>query len=398
MCGFLTVIIHESQHHFDLLRTPFGLSVHEKLAREYVAFERWAPTLLENENIFNEPLAEWALSLAPGEEISAQLAGGSPLEQAMFDLRGTIAFDEVRRGAPPRHITDGWGKTEGAIVIRGQAWKPVVVNRLWLTVRTPWDHSYLGPNEVIEGRTFAMCLLYLTHLFGPGDDTREILERYCDTYYETATPYIGLIEMQAGRSLKELLAADISVVVSILYEVIIASWFALHAPVSVEDVDVRQSVATKYLLAARFLSTGGMHGQRNSDDLLELMDREFAPTGALPVRLGLARAAGRAEGARNRVKEAKDTEMRAWYDAILAVIARDLARRIEDGYSCRSGMPDDGNSLRASRFDEGAMDAMELEVATPRVREWYRLRNVVVYTFGNMPEKVAAIRSFFKIA
>src|SRR5271170_5017075 len=32
LCGFLTVIIHECQHHFDLLRTPFGLSLHEKLA------------------------------------------------------------------------------------------------------------------------------------------------------------------------------------------------------------------------------------------------------------------------------------------------------------------------------------------------------------------------------
>ena len=43
LCGFLTVIIHECQHHFDLLRTPFGLSLHEKLARDFLAFERWLP-------------------------------------------------------------------------------------------------------------------------------------------------------------------------------------------------------------------------------------------------------------------------------------------------------------------------------------------------------------------
>ena len=35
LVGGYTAIIHESLHHLDLLRTPFGASVHEKLCREY---------------------------------------------------------------------------------------------------------------------------------------------------------------------------------------------------------------------------------------------------------------------------------------------------------------------------------------------------------------------------
>jgi hypothetical protein len=396
LCGFLTVIIHECQHHFDLLRTPFGLSFHEKLAREYLAFERWLPTLLEHPEIFDAPLAEWLLSRPPGEDVSAQLAKGSLLERAMFDLRGPMAFDEVLRRVPPRRITDGWGMTIGNIVIRGQAWQPITVNRLWLTARTPWEHGYLGPSEVLEGRTLAMCLLYLTYLLGPSDRTREVLQAYCDAYYKGVTKYIGLLEMQAGMPLKELLATDIRTITLVLHEVMIASWYALHAPVTVNDGDVQQSVATKYLLAGRSLAARGPQSPTEPVELLDLMDQKFAPIGAIPVREGLARAAGRAEGTRDRIKEIADPEMRAWYDALLAVIGRDMVRRIQGGYRCRTGMPDDGNSLREGRVDEGANEVMELVPAGGRVLEWYELRERVVYLLGlTAEEKINDLRTFF---
>jgi hypothetical protein len=163
--------------------------------------------------------------------------------------------------------------------------------------------------------------------------------------------------------LEDLLTSDIATITLVLYEVMIASWYALQAPVSVNDVDAQQGVATRYLLAGRFLAAQGWGGQIDVADLLELMDQEFAPLGAIPIREGLARAAGRAEGTRDRIKEVADAEMRAWYDALLAVIGRDMLRRLEGGYRCRSGMPEDGNALRVARFDEGANEVMKLDPA-----------------------------------
>jgi hypothetical protein len=396
LCGFLTLIIHECQHHFDLLRTPFGLSFHEKLAREYLAFERWMPTLLERPELFKAPLAEWLLSRPPGEDVSAQLAKGSHLDQAMFDLRGSVAFDEVFRRVPPRRIKDGWPKSTGNIMIRGKAWQPITVNRLWLTIRTPWDSRYLGPNEVIEGRTLAMCLLYLTYLLGPGDETRAVLQAYCDAYYKDNFRYIGLLEIQAGMPLKELLALDIHTITMVLHEVEAASWYALHGPVSVNEVDVQQGVATRYLLAGRFLEAESWEDQKHVVELLELMDQKFAPIGAISVHDGLARAAFRAAATRDRIEKIADPEMRAWYDALLAVIGRDMKRRLKGGYRYLIGIPDDGNSLREDREEEGANEVMELDPAGDRVCEWYKLRERVVYIIGlAAEEKIHDLRTFF---
>jgi hypothetical protein len=197
--------------------------------------------------------------------------------------------------------------------------------------------------------------------------------------------------------LKELLALDIRTITLVLHEVMIASWFALHAPVSVNDADVKHAVATKYLLAGRFLAVEGWGGQKNLSDLLELMDQKFAPIGAIPVRQGLAQAARRAAGTRDRIEKIADPDMRAWYDALLAVTGRDMVRRIADGYSCPTGTPEDGNALREGRFDEGADEVMALDPAGARVLEWYELRERVVYLIGPMSEKTSALRTFFDL-
>ena len=398
LCAFLSAVMHECQHHLDLMRTPFGLSVHERAAREYLAFERLTPYIVSHPDILDRPLADWILSLGPGTSEEGMLTSPET-RQAEIDLRGVIAFDEFRRGTPARNVRNG-SRNLGTdkLVIRGHSWKLQTVNELWPTINKGVG-GYLSPTDVVEGRALAMCLLYLIDLMGPTAATIATLRAFVEEYYseQGAETYTSLLEIHAGRPVVEIWDLEPREVRGICHDAMWSSWFALHSGVGAHEKDANYNVSMRCLLAAAlFYRSGGNVGEAGLD-AIQGVDSLFAKVGGPTGEMAIANAIDRCDLVLELyVKNIADPTMRAWFQTVLRTIGSELVRRSQHGYRCLSGTPDDGNSLRSARTDFGANEVMSFAPGEKRVAEWFRIRRHVVTKMADADSKRRELRDFFQ--
>ena len=398
VCAFVTAIIHEFLHHMDLLRTPFGASLHEKLCREFVNFERHAPTLLEEPiSFFNQPFADWCQSALTGPDEAMRLQEGSALDQALVSLRGTVAFDEFRRGTMPRHVEEGWnGNTKPLKLAGGRQYEKVTINQVWVSIRIKDGSYYLSPNEIIEGRTLATCLLYLLHLIGEDSAAINVIKKYIDRFNRGLAKNLSLLEILAGQDVATLLKEDISTIKKRLWETVINGWYSLHAPVSAEKSDILQSMTARCTQMARVMRDTDIRSFSTINKFLSTVEDYYASQlNARPIADSLSLSADRLGQTISACQSCKDAELRSWYSKILKVIQNDLIERVADGYELGTGLPPDGNPVRWS--DDGAIRCVELPAASERVHEWYALRQLLITKRGRADEKIARLRGFFEI-
>jgi hypothetical protein len=395
VCAFVTSIVHESFHHLDLLRTPFGASLHEKLCREFLDFERWTPTLLDAPvGFFDQPLADWAVSVAPGPDEARKLHEGSLLDQALVSLRGTIPFDEVRRGTMPRHVVEGWrGNNDLLTLTGGRKYEKVTVNQLWPTLRLKDGSCYLSPNDIIEGRTLALCLIYLLHLLGDDPSAIDVVRRYVDHFYSGQSTYFALLEIHSGTDIATLFNENVDTLKRRLWETAANGWYSLHAPVVVEKDDVLQSMTARCVQAARMMRDTNLFSFSKVSKFLSAIEDHYSSLGARPIENSLKISAQRLNSTISMCDDCRDPEMRNWYHDILRVIRDDLLERIPSGYELGTGLPPDGNPIRWS--DNGAIRCFRLREAPERIIEWYVLRQLLLTKRGRAKEKAQRLRDFF---
>lgn len=395
VCAFITSIVHELIHHMDLLRTPFGASLHEKLCREYLAFERWTPTLLDAPvGFFDQPLADWAVSIASGPSETKKLLEGAMLDQALAYLRGPIAFDEVRRGTMPRHIRDGWGRNIDLLTLTGgRNYEKVTVNQLWATLRLKDEPCYLSPNHIIEGRTLALCLIYLLHLLGEDSSAIDVVRRYVNQFYNGKSTYLALLEILSGTDVATLFNENIDTLKRRLWETAANGWYSLHSPVSVEEDDVLQSMTARCVQAARLMRDTNLFTFSKVSKFLLAIEDYYSRGGARPIGDSFNISAERLNLTISMCDDIKDPQMRNWYHDILRVIRDDLLERIPSEYELGTGLPPDGNPIRWA--DNGANRCFRLRDAPERVTEWYVLRQLLLTKQGRAEEKMERLRDFF---
>lgn len=402
--GFVSCITHEWTHHFDLLGTPFGANYHAKLCREYLAFQRWVPTLISSgAALFDFPLSDWLASEPAGPDAASRLMQSGPLGQALVDLRGPVMFNEVMRGAFPRRIRVGWGEHTEIPTVRlanGREYEKVNVNQLWSTIRSESTFSYVGPHEILEGRALVMNLLFLWHLldYEDGELTRtlELLGTYIETYYSDAPRYLTTLEIICGAPVEELFADDDPVAVyRCLTSTQLASWYALHAPPPIVEDDTLQSLTVRFVFAARETSQHDWMSVRGGAiALLQAIDDTYSDIGTKSAHDLLKQSAQVLALTRGLNGECADPIMRDWFDKVLTAIQVTLTARAPAGYASDWGLTTAGNVLAA--IDE-ALDAGvgQLYDAPARVSEWYKLRNLVLYKRGQRQEKVSALSAWF---
>jgi hypothetical protein len=395
VCAFLTSIVHELFHHCDLLRTPFGASLHEKLCREFLSFERWMPTLLNAPiGFFDQPLADWALSAPVGPTEARRLQAGSKLDQALVELRGPISFDEVRRGTMPRHVKEGWaGNTKPITLTGGLKYEKVTVNELWATLRLNDGTYYLGPSEIIEGRTLALCLIYLFHLLGEESAGIDVVQRYVKHFYSGHPAYLTLLEIHSGLEVAKLLSEDANTIKRRLWETAVNGWYSLNCQLVVAEDDLLQSMTARCFQAARVMRDTNLFSFSNLWSFLSAIENFFSTLGGRPIRDSLKICTERLNGTITMCDDCKDSQMRNWYREILQMIRNDLLERIPNGYALNTGLPPDGNPIRWA--DEGAIRCVGLRAAPRRVAEWYDLRQLLVGKRGRAEEKMQRLRDFF---
>lgn len=395
VCALVTCVVHELLHHFDMLRTPFGASLHEKLCREFLAFERWTPTLLDApDGFFDQPLADWALSVRAGPEEAAKLQEGSRLDQALLSLRGTIAFDEVRRGAMPRHVTEGWAGNSKLLTLTGsRKYNKVTINQLWASLRLKDGVSYLGPNEIIEGRTLAICLIYLFHLLGEDAHAIDVVRKYVNHYYSGQSPYLALLEIHSGTDVAGLFNEDISLIKRRLWETAANGWYSLQSPIAVEEDDILQSMTARCVQAARLMRDNDLSSFSSVWAFLSTVEAHFSKVGAHPIEESLELSVKRLTNTISVCDDCNDPEMRNWYQEILRVIRDELDERIPNGYMLGTGLPPDGNPIRWA--DNGAFRCVGLREAPGRATKWYELRQLLLTKRGQADKKTQGLRDFF---
>ncbi len=395
VCAFVTSIVHELFHHMDLLRTPFGASLHEKLCREFLAFERWTPTLLDAPfGFFDQPLADWTQSVPAGPNEARKLQEESTLDQALVSLRGTIAFDEVRRGTMPRHVTEGWaGNTDLLTLTGGRKYEKVTVNQLWASLRLKDGSRYLSPNEIIEGRTLALCLIYLLHLLGEDTSAIDVVRRYVDHFYSGQSTYLALLEIHSGTDVATLFNENINTLKRRLWETAVNGWYSLHSPIAAEEDDILQSMTARCVQAARVMRDTNLFSFSNVGSFLSKMEGYFSNLGARPIGDSLRISAERLTLTISMCDDCRDPEMRNWYHDVLWIIRDDLLERIPSGYGLGTGLPPDGNPIRWA--DNGAIRCLKLREAPDRATEWYELRQLIVTKRGRAEEKAQRLRDFF---
>ena len=339
-------------------------------------------------------MADWAASAPAGPDAFVGLVGGSPLEKVLAQVRGPIAFDEVRRGAFPRHVQAGWAGNTTPFTIRGRSYDKVTVNQIWATIRTDSPHQYLSPNDVLEGRTLAVCCIFLMELLGRNQRALQLVADYVTHFYESSPGYLTLLELHAGEPVTTLWSSSPALVYKRLWEAALTGWYALHTLVSDAENNALQAMATvRCLLLAKLLDENDLYSVSTGGAFLTAADDAYSDVGAQPFRLILAAMTRRLELTLSLNTATRDGDLRTWYQNLLNAMRTDFIERESQGYELGTGTPPDGNPL--NWMDDGGTRAMQLSVGSTRVAEWFRLRHLLVRTRLPVERKQNALREYF---
>jgi hypothetical protein len=404
VCGFLTCLLHERVHDLDMLLSPFGVNFHTKLARERLAFERHTSFLVEHRSLLNTPLADW---LSPGdagiEAIEKLLE--SPQGRAKVELRGSVAFDERLRGAPPRRVKPGWGSRTDSVTLAGHTYRKATVNQVWPTLQLT-DHSYLGPQDVIEGRAVAVTLLYLRSQLGNSPSAMATILKYIETFYDQEpSPYFTVARLLTAARLTDSLGSDAETAFRVVEDIAVATWYALHTfpPVRIELPDKLQSASVLMSLEGRLLLFLRAHRDGNDWRAFSSISAYLRALDASPpaqeldyftaqetIRycidlIGLTLSA---------IASMRNHEVRLWYERLFADMAASLNARGFDPYDSAYGSPRVPNP--AASLDRMSSElVLSLPPAPQQLVEWMDDRSIILYGFGEPEMKVEMLRRHF---
>jgi hypothetical protein len=386
--GFVTGLLHEYTHHVDLLTTPTGANFQSKMLREYLAFQRHWPTLVNAEPPLldaDTTLADWLARHPAGPDSARDLMARGSLGVAEVELRGPAAFEDMMRGVPPRRVTTGWpGEEKHSVTLRGRQYEKLVVNQVWATIDpAAAGVRYLGLREILEGRALALSLFYIFHLLGDrlaGD--QQVILRYVRHFYRNSAQYKVATATVAGKDLDELCASPGPSLLVAIQETFVAAWYALHSPPPVVGDDVLMASPSRFLMACRALQENDICGFSSVSSFFNALDRELSHRLSYkPARELLDQTIDTLESVVGYADECTNPIMRAWFRTVISTIIDVHRARLESGYELSSGMPWNGNVLTG--IDASIGDALtRIDSPPTEVTKWFTLRSAVLYTRG----------------
>lgn len=399
VCGFLTALLHEHVHQIDLLTTPFGANLHGKLAREYVSFQEHWRTLVEKGSAkLVAPLTDWLHEPAAGPDAASEIARSRPLGQLSVELRGTALFDDFLQGAEANRITTGWGsQTDSVRLAKNKMYPKITINKVWASV-DPLRSGvrYTGPHEVLEGRALSLCTLYLWHITGRSGKSQELIRDYFGAFYANSPRYKVVLELLTGLDVDDFAQTDPTSFHNGLRDAVLATWYGLHSPMPSVPDDVLMSLPTRFIIAARALADSRGQQYTSGVEFLDLLDERmnhelaFVPAGQL-----FDKALKGISDAQRVARTCSRPEMRAWFVRLLDGLSEICAGRRAVGYNSLYGLPENGNVITGIGEVDGDEIARAMLPPSPKVLEWFQLRQLILFGRGQHAKKIAGLRNWF---
>jgi hypothetical protein len=396
--GFFTFPIHEHTHHIDYLTTPFGVTYHLHCCAEYIAMQRFIPTLIKQQGwLPSKPLAYCDEFLSPD------------LSTSWDNVKGWVRFFNAYRGAPAYRIKD-----HDSVLVKlfGKALRYCSVDSTLESVRIPQaPKRYLRPETLLESRAVIHSLLYILFLFGKTEAARAAIRLYLGVYYPATTrsgaggptdhdlDYTFLFELCAPMfigiaTFVELLEkAPMLSLDSWLRLIDGVTWYALQAPPRSDNADGPVAgPVERFLLALMHLEDHiRTHGRLNHDSavgLLNEMDTSewLRRHGCLPIHECLDNSLTALRDIRCHNTNIGSQSLRNHFRHVFKAQTYFLRERSKYGYNDLLGLPENGNVFSGIRGRE-AIDHLVLHYAkygyTPKadVKEWFTDRENLLFCY-----------------
>jgi hypothetical protein len=399
-----TFLIHEYTHHFDFLMTPFGVNYHGKWFREYLAFQRFAPLLLQLPSLPEGRLIDYTTPADASQEFRDAF-------KAVHDTSATLeALGDGGMTPRAENMVPGWYDNNRPAFVLGQSLQRITVRGFLFTYAVPDEpYWYLRPSTVLETRAIAHCLHWIMHLFGKNERAREAMRIYMECFYwdQTAAPdYRFLLDLMASAWQTDfrsfLKNAHIGSVEQFLMTLDAACWYALQAPPPMPDASaLRSNPVLRFVHAATF-SAESIRDKRSfatGVDAMNTMDQDHrAAAYELTNISNILNFCVLFISTLQRLNQTEiiDPEFRDHFAHVLGVQHRRLSSRAPKGYVSYMGIPEEGNPLRGLRTEEEVNDlAPDAYTPSERIREWFAFRNGLLYRFPGSERVASSLTRFF---
>ena len=404
---FVMAEVHEVIHHVDFLCTPFAVNLHSKIIREYWALQDFAPILLDRRELMPNRMIEFE---AHANQLG--LKSDDPAWPHWRRLRGPLmsllAYGDGRDVWPHEQVIPGWEGNHDAFYLFGEPFDKVCVSGFFYTLRPQGQHKwYMRPLIIFETRAVANMVLWALEFVG--DDARPAIAETIQILYGRdgmARDYLGIIDLfSQAFKFKDFEDAILSAKDELRHLLILASaagWYSLHASAIRKRGDLLATNPILRLITAVRGVESLCEGEPQiiiAAKLLEDFDRSD-----IAHRFKLATAAESIQHSRALIVElrkmnqtkTRNPEMRAHFAALLDRIAVGLGTR-DDSYISHLGMPESGNPLSAPELrDEKVATAITSDLKpASSVRDWFRTRDSIHFSFAPRSEKARALFEHF---
>ena len=310
-------------------------------------------------------------------------------------LRECVIYADAMRGAKRIYVEalvhPDSGATSGTLL--GSRLGAVSVHGYFSSVPLPTDpRRYVTPTAILEARALSHVLLHIRRVLGGGELADGEVRRYWRTFYGklTAPEYTFEVDLLAGvfhqPSFDALLENHRGAQLDQLLRITTGlCWFALHAvpggsaynadPVGRLLVGVRETEqhalerrATAPSMADYLAAIDARDGERPE------------PRGFLTADENIALSIELIHGALTDLEQSPEQgALERHFAALLTATVRQLGRRRGQGYASRLGLPEAGNPFFGIDDDQDAEDLLPEHRPAPAVREWFALREHVLF-------------------
>ncbi len=420
---FVTLLLHETVHHVDLLSTPFGLNYHMKTIKEYWNLQNFGPILLENPELIpdkarNERLVDFdsvrnrVVNSTPEElripRYSLREWNSEELNKTWHSLRGQILTVEAWGiDIPPgkNQIKEICGDKNQTFRLFNQELQRVTVNGFLATIAMQEDENwYLRPTTLLETRAVANSMQWVIYLLGK--DGAQALPHYFNVLYNRPYQYPDywfLFDLIAKgwefASFENLLQkANQDLIDHVLQMLSCACWYALQAPPLMEETGISVLTSNPMIRLELILSvwddfrTGKI--SRRFESFVEVanaLDKSEIgrKAGTRPISdiLSFCGEASQAMIKLNR-QWTLNPDMRDHFEYILTLLKDQLTGR--NDYTSYMGMPDHGNPFYCPGKSQNLKLLNHLFAAyklSDAVQSWFEFR--VRFWFGFIERKEA---------
>jgi len=402
--AFFTLLVHEYTHHFDFLITPFGVNYHGKWFREYRAFQRFAPLLLQQPSFPDGRFIDYTPPTSASEEFREAF-------KEVHDISATLeALGDGGMTPRAENMALGWYENTKPAIILGQSLQRITVRGFLFTYGVPDEPNwYLRPSTLLETRAIVHCLSWILRLFGQDERAREPMQIYLKAFYSRAAiapDYRFLLDLLASAWETDfhnfLGNAHIELVRQFLMLLDAACWYALQAPPPMPDASaVRSSPILRFVHAITFFveSFRDRRPFASAVDAMIAMDRDPKRTAyeLTDIDAILRYCVQFVEILQNlNHTEIIDPEVRKHFAHILRVQHNQLSSRVPKGYVSFIGIPEEGNPLLGLRTQQEVDDlAPDAYTSGSQIRDWFAFRNGLLYRFLGSQQIAVSLARFF---